>query len=424
MKIAVTIHGTRGDVEPCAAVALELQGRGHDVTMAVPPNLVGFVESVGLGAVAYGPDSQQQLQGDVFERPDALTAAGPADWVRLGNPLNALRKARAAATRGWDEMNQIMLAMTDTADLMVTGTAYQEIAANVAEFRGIPLAEVHYFPVRANTRVLPVRLPPAVADRAYAMGERMHWQLLKPAEARQRRTLGLQPATTRPVARIVASGALEIQAYDPVFFPGLAEEWGGRRPLIGSMTLQKTTEMDDEVASWIAAGTPPIYFGFGSMPLDSPADAVRLIRDVCAELGERALVCAGFSAFDEATADDVKVVSAVNHAAVFPLCRAVVHHGGAGTTAAGMRAGVPTLVLWVAAEQPLWGKQVERLGVGTYRRFSATTRDLLVADLRSVLAPETAARARSLAVRMAQPSASVGAAADLLEEAARKGRGN
>ena len=89
MKIAVTIHGTRGDVEPCAAVALELQGRGHDVTMAVPPNLVGFVESVGLGAVAYGPDSQQQLQGDVFERPDALTAAGPADWVRLGNPLNA-----------------------------------------------------------------------------------------------------------------------------------------------------------------------------------------------------------------------------------------------------------------------------------------------------------------------------------------------
>ena len=55
-----------------------------------------------------------------------------------------------------------------------------------------------------------------------------------------------------------------------------------------------------------------------------------------------------------------------------------------------MRAGVPTLVLWVAAEQPLWGKQVERLGVGTYRRFSATTRDLLVADLRSVLAPETA----------------------------------
>ena len=101
MKIAVAIHGTRGDVEPCAALALELQRRGHDVQTAVPPNLVGFVETTGLSAVNYGPDSHQQLQGDVFERPDALTAAGPSDWLRLGNPLRALRKARAAATRGW-----------------------------------------------------------------------------------------------------------------------------------------------------------------------------------------------------------------------------------------------------------------------------------------------------------------------------------
>lgn len=423
MKIAVTIHGTRGDVEPCAAVALELRRRGHEVPMAVPPNLVAFVESVGLQAVGYGPDSQKQLQGDVFERPDALTAAGPADWVRLGNPLNALRKARVAATRGWDEMSQTLLLMAERADLIVTGTAYQEIAGNVAEFHGLPLAEVHYFPVRASTQLLPVRLPRAVVTAGYAAGARAHWQLLKPAEARQRRVLGLPPATTSPVARIVARGALEIQAYDQVFFPGLVSEWGDRRPLIGSMTLQMPTEIDSAVAAWVATGPPPIYFGFGSMPLDSPADAVRLISDVCGELGERALICAGFSAFEETAAtDQVMVVPAVNHSAVFPACRAVVHHGGAGTTAAGIRAGVPTLVLWVAAEQPLWGKQVRRLGVGTFRRFSATTRDSLLADLRTVLTPETAQRARLLAGRMSQPSDSVTVAADLLEEAARTGR--
>ncbi len=425
MRFAVTIHGTRGDVEPCAAVGRELRHRGHEVQMAVPPNLVGFVESVGLHAISYGPDSQQQLQGDVFERPDALTAATPSDWARLGNPLNALRKARAAATRDWDEMNQTLLSMTEGADVIVTGTAYQEIAGNVAEFRRLPLAEVHYFPVRANNRVLPVRVPQAIARGGYAMGEWMFWQLLKPAEARQRRTLGLPPATTRPVARIVAGGALEIQAYDPVFFPGLAQDWGDRRPLIGSMTLQKPTETDDDVTSWIAAGTPPIYFGFGSMPLDSPAEAVRLIRDVCGRLGERALICAGFSAFEErAGSDDIKIVPSVNHAAVFPTCRAVVHHGGAGTTAAGMRAGVPTLVLWVAAEQPLWGKQVKRLGVGTYRRFTATTRDSLLDDLRAVLTPEAAERARLLASRMKPPADSVTTAANLLEAVARNGHSN
>ncbi|SDD87670.1 UDP:flavonoid glycosyltransferase YjiC, YdhE family [Mycolicibacterium neoaurum] len=423
MKIAITIHGTRGDVEPCAAVALELQRRGHEVPMAVPPNLVDFVESVGLSAVGYGPDSQQQLEGDVFERPDALTAAGPADWMRLGNPLDAVRRARAAATRGWDEMSELLLAMATDADLLVTGTAYQEIAGNIAEARGLPLAEVHYFPVRANRQLLPARVPKAVVAAGYSAGAWMHWQLLRPAEARQRAVLGLPRATSSPVTRIVSGGALEIQAYDPVFFPGLATEWGERRPLVGSLTLQKTTAVDHEVMSWIADGSPPVYFGFGSMPLDSPADAVRMISDVCGELGERALICAGFSAFDENTSTDaVKVVPAVNHSVVFPSCRAVVHHGGAGTTSAGLRAGIPTLVLWVAAEQPLWGKQVERLGVGAYRRFSASTRDTLLADLRTVLAPGVAERARLLAGRMRPASESVGTAADLLEQEARAGR--
>lgn len=388
--------------------------------MAVPPNLVGFVEAAGLPTtVGYGPDSQKQLQGDVFERPDALTAATPADWVKLGNPLIALRKARAAATRGWAEMSDVLLSLAEDADVMVTGTAYQEIAANVAEYRGIPLAEVHYFPVRANTQVMPLPLPARLVRGGYAMGEWLHWRLLKPAEAEQRRTLGLPRATTRPVARIVGAGTLEIQAYDTVFFPGLAAEWGERRPLIGSMTLQMPTDVDAEVAAWIAAGSPPIYFGFGSMPIDSPADTVRLISDVCRELGERALICAGFSDFDDAADGPVKIVRSVNHAAVFGSCRAVVHHGGAGTTAAGIRAGVPTLVLWVAAEQPLWGKQIERLGIGTSRRFSATTRDSLLADLRVVLSPQIAERSRLLATQMSAASASVSRAADLLEETAR-----
>lgn len=394
------------------------------MSTAVPPNLVGFVESVGLRATSYGPDSQQQLRGDVFERPDALTAATPSDWLRLGNPLNALRKARAAATCGWEEMSHTLSSLAAGADLVVTGTAYQEIAGNVSEALGIPLAEVHYFPVRANTSVLPIRLPARVVRGAYAAGEWMHWQLLRPAESRQRRTLGLPSATTRPVARIVGRGSVELQAYDPVFFPALAQEWSARRrPVIGSMTLQLPTAVDDDVESWIASGPDPVYFGFGSMPVDDFTATSALIREVCATLGTRALICAGSSASDDVTADTdaVKIVTAVNHAAVFPRCRAVVHHGGAGTTAAGLRAGVPTLVLWVAAEQPLWGKQVERLGVGTYRRLSVTTAETLLADLRVVLAHGTSERARALAEQMTRPSDSVATAADLLEGVARGG---
>ncbi len=130
-------------------------------------------------------------------------------------------------------------------------------------------------------------------------------------------------------------------------------------PSSAALTLELPTDADDEVLSWIAAGTPPIYFGFGSTPIAFPADTFAVISAACAQLGERALICSGANDFtDVPHSDHVKVVGAVNHAAVFPACRAVVHHGGAGTTAAGMRAGIPTLILWTRLDQPIWAAAV------------------------------------------------------------------
>jgi UDP:flavonoid glycosyltransferase YjiC (YdhE family) len=145
-----------------------------------------------------------------------------------------------------------------------------------------------------------------------------------------------------------------------------------------------------------------------------------MIGAACAQLGERALVCAGSSDFSNVPHfEHVKVVGAVNYAAIFPACRAVVHHGGAGTLALGLRAGVPTLILWTVLDQPLWGAAVKRLKVGTGRRFSTTTRESLVADLRQILAPQYLTRAREIATRMTKSADSVAAAADLVEDFAR-----
>ncbi|MDT5224267.1 MAG: hypothetical protein QOG19_1674 [Mycobacterium sp.] len=183
------------------------------------------------------------------------------------------------------------------------------------------------------------------------------------------------------------------------------------------------TDADDEVMSWVAAGAPPIYFGFGSMPVGSLADRVDMIAAACARLGERALICAGPSDSTQIPHfDHVKVVRAVSHAAVFPACRAVVHHGGAGTTAAGLRAGIPTLILWITSDQPFWAAQVKQLRVGRGRRLSSATTDSLVDDLRAILAAECVSRARELASRMTKADASAVATADLLEEHASRGR--
>jgi UDP:flavonoid glycosyltransferase YjiC (YdhE family) len=409
MKFTLAVHGTRGDVEPCAAVGRELLTRGHEVRMAVPPNLIGFVESAGIpGAVAYGPDSQKQLDDDFFR-----------EFWKIQNPITLVRRGMEYITEGWSEMSETLMSLSDGADLLLTGTTYQEVVANVAERQGIPLAALHYFPARVNSHIVPFPIPGPVMRSAWTAGEWLHWRMMKDAEDRQRRDLGLPKATVRCARRIVDAGTLEIQAYDELFFPGLDREWGGTRPFVGALTMELPTATDDEVASWIAGGTPPIYFGFGSMPVESPADAVAMISGVCAELGERALISSGVWDLDDAAyGDHVKLVGAVNHAAVFPTCRAVVHHGGAGTTAASVRAGVPTLILWVGADQPVWATQVNRLKVGIARRFSTTTPERLLGALRSVLAPRFTARARDVATQLTKSDASVGAAADLLEEKA------
>jgi UDP:flavonoid glycosyltransferase YjiC (YdhE family) len=185
------------------------------------------------------------------------------------------------------------------------------------------------------------------------------------------------------------------------------------------------TDVDGEVASWVAAGTPPIYFGFGSTPIRSPADTIAMIAAACRELGERALIYSGASGSNCIShSDHVKLVGLVNYAAIFPICRAVVHHGGAGSTAAGLRAGIPMLVLWDVADQPIWAAQVTRLKVGGAGRLSTTTRESLVAHLRRILAPRYAARACEIATRMTKPAESVTAAADLLEGIARGKRVN
>jgi len=414
MKFVLAFYGTRGDVEPGVAVGRELLRRGHEVRMAVPPDLIGFAESAGLAAVAYGPDTQAWLEvtRDFWKR-------FFRNFWRIQEVKKLLRESREPGIQRWGEMSTTLTSLSDGADLLLTGMSYQELALNVAEYRDIPLATLLWFPIRVNGHLVPI-LPPPLIRSAMTVYERLVSRGVKSVEDAQRRELGLPKATGPGPRRIAERGSLEIQAYDEVCFPGLASEWAkwdGRRPFVGTLTMESPTDADEEVASWIAAGTPPIFFGFGSIPVESPADTIAMIGAACAQVGERALVCAGWSDFTNVPHfEHVKVVGAVNYAAIFPACRALVHHGGAGTTAAGLRAGVPTLILWMLDVQLIWGAAVKRLKVGTARRFSSTTEKSLVADLRTILAPQYLTRVREIATRMTKPADSVAAAADHVED--------
>lgn len=414
MKFVLASYGTRGDIEPSIVVGRELQRRGHDVVMAVPPDSVDFVDAAGFSAVAYGLDTRSWL--DVYR--NFWTSVFREFW-KIRELRKLWREMWTLSDQSWARMNATLTSLAAGADVLLAGQSYQEPAANVAERYDIPLITLHHVPMRPNGRLVAM-LPPVLGRAAMTVFDWLAWRLNKKVEDTQRRELGLPKATGPSPRRIADRGSLEIQAYDEDCFPGLAAEWSkwnGMRPFVGTLTMEQSTSIDDEVTSWIATGTPPICFGFGSMPVESPTDTVTMISAACAELGERALVCAGYSDFSGVPQfDHVKVVGAVNYAAIFPACHAVVHHGGSGTTAASMRAGVPTLILSMDANQTLWGAQVKRLEVGTTRRFSATTQETLVTDLRRILDPECVARARDLATRMSRPTDSAIRAADAVEK--------
>jgi len=421
MKLVLASYGGRGDVEPAVVVGRELLRRGHDVRMAVPPNLVGFANSAGLEAMPYGLDSGPIL--DLQRRYFSCYSRTP--W-KLGQLRRMSRETEQFATLCWQQMTTALAAVAGGADAVVTGLIFEQPAANVAERFDIPLVTLHYFPVRPHGQLLPF-VPAALSRAGMRLNDWLAWRGTRRGEDAQRRELGLPAAAAPAPRRIAERGSLEIQAYEQVCFPDLCSEWAGWngfRPFVGALALEAPTAADEQVAEWIAQDAPPIFFGFGSVPIGSPVETVAMIASATARLGQRALVGAGGTDFSDVPCyDHVKVVGQVNYATIFPACRAVVHHGGSGTLAAGLRAGVPQLVLWTLPDQPFFAAQLRRLRVGTGLRFSTITEKSLVTALHRILDDRYRRAAHQLMSRTTTPAQSVAAAADHVEAFARRRRG-
>jgi vancomycin aglycone glucosyltransferase len=184
---------------------------------------------------------------------------------------------------------------------------------------------------------------------------------------------------------------------------GLADSHGSRRASSPMLPLPAALE------AFLARGEPPIFVGFGSMPAAS--DAARPLIAAARAVGRRILVSRGWADLELLDdAPDAAAVGDVNHDALFPRVAAVVHHGGAGTTAAAARAGVPQLVTAMFGDQFYWASRVVHLGVGTTPPHATMTELLLASGLREVLGPSVAARARALAKQIGADGAAIAAA--------------
>ncbi|MGW5270665.1 glycosyltransferase [Rhodococcus sp. NPDC003994] len=428
MVSTLVFQGSRGDVEPGVALAEELVRRGRTVRVAVPPNVVDDVgrrlsSAPTVEVSACGPDTARTLASTVATRE-----------IKSCNPFRRLRAATALATEDGIRTRRDLLAVADGSDVVIGSNVGQEAALDVAERLGVPYVPVHLCPVRPTRAVsfppLPQRVPGPVRLAGWHALDRALWHASRVTEAAHRRDLGLPPASSSVARRLRRLRTTEIQAYDPALFPTLPTEWGARRPLVGFLRpTGDPAALDCDLESWLSAGPAPVYVGFGSMTVPDGPAVVGAILDELGRRGYRVLVAGGWSGLGAAeglrsergpgsdAVDRVRWVDQVDHRAVLPRCAAVVHHGGAGTVAAGLGAGCPTLVCSVGADQPLWGARVTALGAGASMPVRSARGAALGHALDRVLHPDTRSRAAAIARELAPPDVAVRAAADVLESA-------
>ncbi|MFG1792397.1 glycosyltransferase [Nocardia sp. NPDC049149] len=425
MKVAIPLTGTRGDVQPAVALGLELRRRGHDVFVGAPPNLVDFATRTGLAAVRCGPDVQQLYSSDAGQR--ALAA---------GSSFRLMQLVGKQMADYAEQMNREVIGVCEGADVIVSTMLTEDRAASVAEAMRVPMVTLHGFPCRQNSvypfpGALPSHWqPPGAVNKAtWLLAENLRRVVFMRYLNQLRAELGLPRSAASPAAVLDRKGVPEVQIYDRALVPGLAEEWGERRPIVGFLPLERTAREalgelaadHGEVIAWISEGAPPVYFGFGSMPIRDTRSVLTMVEQVCDQLGIRGLVSAGWSdlaAADAQTGARVKVVGPLAHDIVFPVCAAAVHHGGVGTTFESLRAGLPTMVCSVSFDQPMWGGQVERLGVGSHVSFQKLDRDKLAAGIGTLLTEGTAQRVKALAAELQSNANATSRTADIIEDAA------
>ncbi|WP_107500680.1 glycosyltransferase [Streptomyces sp. Ru62] len=402
MRVLLSTYGSRGNVEPLVGLAARLRGLGAQVRVCAPPD-EDFAQrpaEVGVPLVPVGPSAR------------ALT--------RAALPPASLPRRAAELIAG--QLDTVTEAAQDCDVLVATGALPAAAGAlSVAEKLGIRSVSVTFQQLTlpaAHRRPLArpgLPLPPEVTDHEvlWELDARNADALFGEALNTNRASIGLPPVEH---VRDCVIGNRPWLATDPVLDPWRKSP---DRDVVrtGAWVLPDGRPLPADLVAFLEAGAPPVYVGFGSMPLHAAADIGRVAVEPVRARGRRAVVARGWAGLSPVDhRDDCFVVGEVNQQALFGRVAAVVHHGGAGTTTAAAPAGAPQVVVPQPADQPYWVGRVAESAIGAAHESSTPTFASLSAALGTALAPETPVRAAALAGRVRTDGASV--AARLLLDAA------
>jgi sterol 3beta-glucosyltransferase len=362
VRVTLLTIGAHGDTAPFVALAVRLQQAGHRVTLAARPDFAGLAADYGVPFAALGHPY----------RP-FITGAAQAAALGSGHLLRQLRYGMKQRRYLSDQISSDAWRAAEGAEAIIY--KYSWITGyTIAEKLGIPCAAAMLFPL-TPTRAFPTFLFGGGKDRgpllnrlAWGLTGQVVWQLLRRDDARLRRELGLRALPVLgPLRRQQAEEMPVYYAYSPVVLARPAD-WPGRIQVTGYWFPDPPPgwQPPGDLLEFLQAGPPPVCVGFGSMASRDPHATLTLVLGALELSGQRGVLLSGWAGLgsDRGLPAHVFRADAIPHGWLFPRMAAVVHHGGAGTTGAALRAGVPSVLVPLAADQPSWARVVHALGTG------------------------------------------------------------
>ena len=361
MRIVIIAPGTRGDVQPYIALGKGLQSAGHIIRLVSHSNFESLVASYGLEFWSFGNDVKDAVENSDMQ---ALT--------EKGNFLLLLAKMAKEAQREALRFAEGGLRAAQGMEIVLSGLGGLFIGIAIAEKLDIPLVQAYvvpFSPTREMSSVLTPKLPPVLNQISHQLTRQLMWQGFRSADTIARKKVLNIPAAPLlgPYDSKSTHNMPILYGFSPSVIPA-PSDWNDQTHITGFWFVDEADDWQPPVAllDFLQAGPAPIYIGFGSMSSRAPEQTADLIIQALKLTNQRAILLSGWGGLQKANIpDSIFMIDAIPHSWLFPRVSAVVHHGGASTTAAGLKAGVPSVIIPFFGDQPFWGQRIADLGVGS-----------------------------------------------------------
>lgn len=398
-KITLLTVGSRGDIQPFCAIARTLIAKGHTVTLAASFNFANFAAQQDIPFAPIAGDFQKMLSSpagiELLEGNTNVTLIeDDLLWQQLSDAWQACQSSDLII------FSPLALWGYHIAEAL-------KVPAILAT--SVPVAATAEFPFLQFANRTQSWLPGQLNRLSYRLVSTLGWRRNATVINRFRTEILHLPklpwlgALYRKEKPPLLSPLSIVHCYSASVIPPAAD-WGPSVHQAGYCFLDTAHSFSPEPAleDFLAASPQPFYVGFGSMIARNPQKIAETILSAFANSGQRAILCSGWGNIRQADLpESIYLLEKVPHDWLFPQVAGAIHHGGAGTTAAALKAGIPSIVVSFFADQPMWGKRLEQLGVSPQTHTqSALSSDELAISIQSIV-EDTRYRKRAKALQAA-----------------------